>query len=571
MTKIIRNAKRRFARLERGQILVLVAASAIGIIAVVGLSLDVGVMFIGDARLRRAVDAAALAAALQYREGYSITDMTNAADEFLALNGISDATATVDDCATDPSSTTLCTTPPRKLVQVHASAEIPLDFLPVIGINDANVSSTAVSEAASLDVVLAIDRSESMTEGPDYADEYAENDPRRDPWYCNGSPPSPSTDPNYALDQADIGSCQPFDSVINAAVAFTNILVFPYDEVSVITFDNMPHENLSLNNDCPSGIGSCLPTITQTLENLTVFQGGSSNLDQTANPAPPSQYLAPGWGAIYQGPNSPSPSRCYDNRTDAQMNNCSPMICQATPSCTPGTACATSNFKGLEGYHEDPCYAGTASPDPYTDDPATYATTNIGGGLQMAGNEFTNDPRQDTLWVVILLTDGGYGNTGNDNFNNASGNTNYFCPSDTWHRPPNCNEENPLIATKSLRPAEYLDPPTDTLLNPAYDAAAYAYDMADFVGLKYSDTGPSGQGALIYAIGLGPELYKFKQPAYADPYSTPVNTTNEGLGTIFLNYAAHVGNGQAFFAAEPQQLQQIFTLIGSNIAIRLAQ
>lgn len=42
--------------MERGQVLVLVAGAAIGIIAIIGLSIDVGLMFIGNARLRRAVD-----------------------------------------------------------------------------------------------------------------------------------------------------------------------------------------------------------------------------------------------------------------------------------------------------------------------------------------------------------------------------------------------------------------------------------------------------------------------------------------------------------------------------------
>ena len=54
MSKIIRNTKKRFSRMERGQVLVIVAVAAIGIIAIIGLVMDVGLMFIGNARLRRA-------------------------------------------------------------------------------------------------------------------------------------------------------------------------------------------------------------------------------------------------------------------------------------------------------------------------------------------------------------------------------------------------------------------------------------------------------------------------------------------------------------------------------------
>ena len=77
------------ARLEHGQVIIIVALAAIGIIAVVGLVMDVGLMFIGNARLRRATDAAALAAALQYREGVQTTALTKAATEFLTLMGSS--------------------------------------------------------------------------------------------------------------------------------------------------------------------------------------------------------------------------------------------------------------------------------------------------------------------------------------------------------------------------------------------------------------------------------------------------------------------------------------------------
>jgi hypothetical protein len=91
--------------------------------------------------------------------------------------------------------------------------------------------------------------------------------------------------------------------------------------------------------------------------------------------------------------------------------------------------------------------------------------------------------------------------------------------------------------------------------------------MADFVGMAY----PKGQNALLYTIGLGPEVDKYPQASYSDPNSNPPGATGEGLGKIFLNYAAAVGRGSAFYAAEPSDLDKIFTLIGSNIATRISQ
>jgi hypothetical protein len=112
--------------------------------------------------------------------------------------------------------------------------------------------------------------------------------------------------------------------------------------------------------------------------------------------------------------------------------------------------------------------------------------------------------------------------------------------------------------------------------------------MADFVGLPYNlTTGSGGQNALIYTIGLGPEVNNYAQPGcnvdnpppgcYIDPNNTDFtdfrHSTGEGLGRIFLNYAANVvkGHGGAYYAARPSDLNLIFRQIGSEIMTRLSQ
>ncbi len=154
-------------RSQRGQILILVVFGIIGFVAFVGLVVDTGLVFIANGTLRRSVDAAALAAASQYRKNPDPTGLEKAADEFLTLNNVSNATATVHVCNDayptyhDPN---LCTPPAnRRLVRVDATSTVHLAFLPVIGINTVTLSATATSEAASLDIVLALDVSESMT------------------------------------------------------------------------------------------------------------------------------------------------------------------------------------------------------------------------------------------------------------------------------------------------------------------------------------------------------------------------------------------------------------------------
>jgi hypothetical protein len=193
----------------------------------------------------------------------------------------------------------------------------------------------------------------------------------------------------------------------------------------------------------------------------------------------------------------------------------------------------SSNYQGLLGPGQDACQAGYTNPP----DPSHYTTTNIGGGLQLAGNEFTNDSRQQALWVVILLTDG-VANAGHS----AGGF--YYCPSSTWSLLPRCSDGDASASTRHA------------LGSSLYDASDYAYDMADFVGKPY----PAGQYALIYTIGLGPEVNN-----YPDAHG-------DGLGKLFLDYAASdtVGRGQSFYAASPADLNEIFRLIGNNIATRLA-
>lgn len=544
MSKIIRNVKKKMSRMERGQVLVVVAVAAIGIIAIIGLVMDVGLMFIGNARLRRAVDSAAIAAALQYRQGFDTPSLTNAADEFLNLNGFgfTNGQATVDDCATQPHDTTLCTTPPRKLVRVHATADVQLAFLPVIGIDHVSISATATSETASVDVVLVIDRSESMTYGDPSVGTHPVGDPMRDPYYCNRAVDNglPHTDSNGHVHTS---ACQPFFTVVKSAINFTDILFFPYDQMAIVTFDKEAGvlngegkwvPNLEFNQDCPHGTENCTTNdaVIPALSNLTVYEGADSY--STPSKSPTEDY------------------RCYgvtSNCTTVEQGN---DICTAQPIYGTGT-----NYQGLIGRAEDPC----DQPNGWQFDPTHYTTTNIGAGLEMAANELASDPRQDVLWVVILLTDG-VPNAGHDDASTV-----FYCPTSTWTNRPPCNNKNAAGDwTTATRPLS---------TSPNYDALAYAFNEADYVGLPFNPaTGGGGQDALIYTIGLGSELtnYQLSNFTYSGfNWSPPVTVypPSAGLGTIFLNYAAAVGRGQYYPAPTSTQLDIIFRQIGSNIAVRL--
>ena len=78
-------------RLQRGQAMILIAMSFIGLAAFIGLAVDTGILFIQVGHLRRAVDAASLAAANQFREGRTLEQIEDSADEFINLNSLNPA------------------------------------------------------------------------------------------------------------------------------------------------------------------------------------------------------------------------------------------------------------------------------------------------------------------------------------------------------------------------------------------------------------------------------------------------------------------------------------------------
>src|SRR6266508_3869565 len=86
---------------ERGQAIVLIALAIVGMIAIVGLMTDGGVLFIEYARLKRGIDAAAVSAALSFRESATPDELVNAAREFLQLNQSDVFDVAVDICQRD--------------------------------------------------------------------------------------------------------------------------------------------------------------------------------------------------------------------------------------------------------------------------------------------------------------------------------------------------------------------------------------------------------------------------------------------------------------------------------------
>jgi len=509
---------KRYERYERGQVLVIVTLSVIGLVAAVGLTVDVGLLYLNHGKLRRAVDAAALAATAQFREGYDTDKMSAAAKEFLDLNGINDPSAIVetsrDNCITqadydnDP---VLCTDPKRKLVRVQATSVIKLAFLPVIGIHEATISAMAVSEAASMDVVLVIDTSESMA----YGAPEDRNDPEhylRDPSQCN-----------------PVHACEPFEEVKAAAQAFVDQLYFPFDRVAIVTFDSGGRVDLPFNDNRAE--------VKNAITDLNVFSPGDCL-----------EGNYPGWGLC----------REYERYPDCDGN---PPAAWANGNCDGdirNEAYIDENGDGIGDtflFFDCPVWHTTGNAE-------TCGSTSIGRGLHFAGAEFGNPDtfREEALWVVILLTDG------------AANGPSYTCPHGTWDGAPFCRD---LQLSRHCAEADdnYCLDAGGILDELDYDADDYARDRADFIG--------KDQNALIFSIGLG-NLVKSSVPrarldADGNPTSEKCDTGEPiadcmGAGEQLLRYAAEeVGGGTYYFAPSGNQLEEIFLDIARNLATRLTR
>jgi Flp pilus assembly protein TadG len=510
---------------ESGQALILVAITFLVLLAFVGLTTDVGQLLIYVGHLRRATDAASLAAAAQYREGRTLLEMTAAAAQVMDLNGVDpdDYTVTVDTCETLPGDPQLCTTPRRKLVRVTSDLAVPMSFLNLVGVHSVPINANSIGEAASLDVVLVIDISESMVW------DAAPGAYLRDPHACNSEDPT-GTD-------GFKGECQPFEEVKRSAISFVNRVLnkpaaLEEDRLQIVTFANGwdPDTNRGTRYRFTSGSSprwtSDRDEALATINNLIVYD----------------------------------PPACFDPRNDPEG--------------------LVHWFYGpCRFYNPDNSYAFLdclscradmwPEPQPAHDDWSALTTTNIGGALNMAGNMFATETREDALWVVVLLTDGMANATFPEDDDNITDYSSYpigFCPNDPTF--PLCQDENVNTRHHSG--------------DAQYDADDYARDMADFVGCLPLNTaaacsGTAGQGAVIFTIGLGDGVIDDTNEAHGRPYGASLLRYIAAVGddgdpatdlcSGHSNYAEWCGN--YYFSPEGPGLTRVFEDIASRIFTRL--
>jgi Flp pilus assembly protein TadG len=510
---LFRPAKRRDGRPpplrrdgERGQALLLMAVGFIGLAAFIGLLIDGGILFVAQAHLRRAVDAASLAAATQIREGQPFENIQAFATEFINLNGVNPSTVEVYDCfhlpdPSDPDYATLqynlCDVAkggrhpyPRKLIRVSASVDVGFTFLTLIGLHRTTITADATSEAASIDLVIVIDTSESMN-----SDNDDPGNPYYDPAVCNAWR-NPSNPPNVRDANSPDGKCHPLWEAKQAAKELVATMTTNFDQVAIVAFDYRPrlYQELRIVTDADDNDGADDGDVYAALDNIVLH-------DDT----PPPGGLTPG----------------QYNPLDIACNITAPGNCPGTP-----------------------------------DEDNAVLSTCTGCGIRVAGTLLKQTGRPQALWVIVFLSDGAtnMSDVANDDYPdldaslrsgiNAASYPNGYCGGNLggltsnplWGLPFCVNGGSGGTSSRPDFSVRHCGPYHDGLLSqcppgttletdtPLYDVLDYARDQTDIAALtvncrgnptndcdwptrptnRYNRNEPlRGANVAIYSIGLG--------------------------------------------------------------------
>jgi len=531
LSKISQSIRQGSAR-ERGQAIVITAIAFMAILAFTGLVTDAGTLYLNFTRLKRGLDAAAVAAANNIKDSSLPVAQRNAnireaAREMLALNNIADIyslqTFTCDDGGLPADFASLCPAPgedQRKLAWVQATQISPVYFLQLFGVNNIPITTHSVGEAASIDVVLVIDTSESMGSAT------GGYDANFNPAACNAA-----------------NNCQPLRQAKDAAKSMIDKLFDGYDRIAIVTFDFSAtiHDpdlatSIVLESD-HTLVKAALDAITlhDDLDLNTIIASGKNPLLGELNPL--------------------------------DLNN-------------------------------DGAYPG-GSPSGFGD---SILSTCTGCGMRIAGNILSDQGRVDSVWVIVILSDGATNlsdlpDSADVNNPVPAGYIYGFCggdptfpnPNRMWDRPW-CTDSDP--STRHCGPfhADATECPPGAIWvgnnSPPYDVEDYARDITDRVALIYSANAnepTGGEEIAIYTIGLGkaaapPDydgemMLRYMANIGDDSIRNPI--PDDGADAFPPDPCESVGPqtscGQYYYAPSPIFLTQIFEKIAGSIFTRISQ
>jgi hypothetical protein len=582
-----------FRKREKGQILVIVAAAMLVLLVVIGLAIDGTQLFLNYTRLKRAVDAAAVGAANDFKKGKTVPDMKKSALELLDLHGLDlsvinlevficdangDGVRDASLQATVPDFYAACpaTGLQKKLVYVRAFQNSPTYFLSLIGIYDVPITTTAIAEAAPIDLVIVLDTSESMgkdTTGYSAAD--------FNPAACNAN-----------------NSCQPLKQAKDAAKALIDTLYQGYDRVAVVNFDVEAYVAFPLGGD--------LNAAKSAIDNSVLLHDD-----------PPMNKLFPKWYNNGTGGkvNPVNPEDRDNNGSDADPNYpANPTVCTPGPDRWDNTLnipCDDPNYFDAFDWNGDGIFTiedhnasvkwmqdhdilGAAhTPHP----PMSLVSTCSGCGIRVANEQLVSSARSNAVWVMVFLSDGvaNMSDTPRTYPYNASTKLgipniypNGFCGGgiDSGFWPSLCIDKDTSIRycinddPDTCPPGSYalakagsgFSPP----YSPPYSVEDYARDMTDMAALTWSKNPKEKRGndMAIYTIGFGNAVVPYGEPllrymaAVGDDGNRETDPCKDVNG---IPLASKKSCGQYYFAPTGNDLLPIFENIASRIYTKISE
>jgi len=528
---------------ERGQAVVITAVAFLAMLAFAGLVTDAGTLYLNFTRLKRGLDAAAVGAANNIKDSSLPVAQRNAnireaAREMLALNNIQNIysleTYVCEDAGLPADFASLCPAAgedKRKLAWVQASQNSPVYFLQLFGVQSVPITIHSVGEAASIDLVLVIDTSESMGSST------AGYDANFNPSACNTA-----------------NNCQPLRQAKDAAKSMIDKLFDGYDRVALVTYD------FSATVHDPD------------LATLTVLEADHTAVKATIDAI-----------ALHDDLDL--------NVIIASGKN--PLAGELNPLDIDDDGYYIAGAVQMEG----------VLPDTSKGFGDAIVSTCTGCGMRIAGNILSSQGRVDSVWTIVLLSDGSTNVSDlpdSSDVNNpvpagyfygfCGGDPTFPNPNRMWDKPwctdgdPTTRHCGPFHANAGECPPGSIWDATNS--SPPYDAEDYARDVTDRVALLYSANASEpigGEEIAIYTIGLG----KAANPPNYD-------------GEVLLRYMANIGDdsirnpvpdvvadafppdpcdgvapqtscGQYYYAPSAAYLTQIFEKIAGSIFTRISQ
>jgi len=162
MAKLFLNAR---GSRERGYVLLLTALSMVAIIPIIGMAMDVTLLFMIQTRMSAAVDAAALAAARSLSRGTGIDSQRDAAmataRAYFRANFPHGYLMTPNP-GTDPSINVSASDMNMRTVTIDVTVQSPLYFLRMLSLPSSSVRAYGQASRRDVNVVLVLDRSGSL-------------------------------------------------------------------------------------------------------------------------------------------------------------------------------------------------------------------------------------------------------------------------------------------------------------------------------------------------------------------------------------------------------------------------